>query len=114
MLNCKENRSDLRSLALGFYVVTVINSVALQKGHSLQHGTPAGNETSCYRRDFNRNEWEVVDSCKDVLQYRIKRVKTMDVKHYAAYNRDGFFKVLAHNLTFWGSYSGLCFGGYMK
>lgn len=34
--NCKENRSDLRSLALGFYVVTVINSVALQKGHSLQ------------------------------------------------------------------------------
>lgn len=112
--NCKENRSDLRSLALGFCVVTVINSAALQEGHSLQQGTPDGNEASWYRRDFNRNEWEVVDSCKDVLQHRIKMVKTLGVKHYSVHNRDGFFKVLAHNLTCWVSYSGLCFGGYEK
>lgn len=76
---------------------------------------PAGTEIcSCCRSDFNPNEWEVVESCNDVLQHRTERVRITREKHCTVPNRDGYFTVLAQDLAHQGSYSRLTFVGYRK
>lgn len=95
MLNkCKAEQRNLRSLASGSCVVIVVNfGFFCRKDTACDKALGFNAETemcSCCRH-FNPNEWEVADSCNDVLQHRMERVRITKEKALYSSQQAGLF-----------------------